>query len=239
MIMIVNLRSDIVLPSKADVLKSQGMPEDEPVSEAINSIYESTIQLFSKIADGRFIIVGLPPEKFSDIFVGEGKNASDAIIGEIHPKAEYMALYALTLGVEVSDEITRLFEEGDFPAAAMLDSVASTAAHNGSIFVERWYKESISLDDRNSHNKVALTYSPGYCGWHISGQGKLFGFLHPEKIGITLNNSYLMTPLKSISGVLIYGKKDIHIFRIDHSFCGECKNISCLDRMRSLKEKTD
>ncbi len=232
---IVDLKLDVVLPSKSAVLKSQGMPEDRPVSGVIDSIYKSAIQSFRKTAEGRFIIADLLPEEFGDIFAGEGKNASDAIVGEIYPRAETLAVYALTMGMEVSEEITRLFDAGDFPLAAMLDSVASNAAHNGSLFVERWYSESLSVEDKNSHTKAALTYSPGYCGWHISGQGKLFRFLHPERIGITLNDSYLMTPLKSISGVLIYGKKDIHYYKINYSYCRNCKNKSCLERMRNLE----
>ncbi|MDP8238311.1 MAG: vitamin B12 dependent-methionine synthase activation domain-containing protein [Candidatus Hatepunaea meridiana] len=230
---IIDLKLDDVLPNKVDVLKSQGMPEDRPVSETINSIYESAIQSFLKTAQARFIITDLLPEEFGDIFVGEGKNAPDAVPGNIYPEAETLAVYALTLGAEVSDDISRLFDVGDFPLAVMLDSVASNAAHNGSLFVERWYKE--SLNSEHSLDKTALTYSPGYCGWHISGQGKLFRFLQPERIGITLNKSYLMTPLKSISGVLVYGDKGIHIFKINHSYCKDCKSKSCLDRMRNLK----
>ena len=57
-----------------------------------------------------------------------------------------------------------------------------------------------------------LRYSPGYCGWHISGQRRLFAHLRPERIGITLHDSYLMEPLKSVSGVLIAGAKEIHAF---------------------------
>ena len=236
---IVDLKLDDLIPSKADVLKSQGIPEDRPVSGTIDSIFASAIQSFSKIAEGRFIIADLPADEFEAILAGEGENASDAIVGEIYPRAETLAVYALTMGAEVSDEITRLFDAGDFPVAAMLDSVASNAAHNGSLFVEQWFKNSLSVDDNNSHNKAALTYSPGYCGWNISGQGKLFRFLHPERIGITLNDSYLMTPLKSISGALVYGRKDIHVFRINYSYCKDCKNKSCLDRMKDLKNNKE
>lgn len=232
---IVDLKLDVLLPAKADVLKSQGVPEDRSVSETIDSIYESAIQSFIKTAQARFIISDLTLEEFGDIFVGEGENASDAIIGEIYPKAETLAVYALTMGMEVSVEITRLFDVGDFPVALMLDSVASNAAHNGSLFVERWFKESLGADNEDRHDKAALTYSPGYCGWNINGQGKLFRFLQPERIDITLNDSYLMTPLKSISGVLVYGKKDIHIYMINYSYCRDCKNMSCLGRMKALR----
>ncbi|MHC4266624.1 MAG: vitamin B12 dependent-methionine synthase activation domain-containing protein, partial [Planctomycetota bacterium] len=79
-----------------------------------------------------------------------------------------------------------------------------------------------------------LSYSPGYCGWDISGQKKLFEYLHPGKIGISLNNTYLMTPLKSVSGVLVAGKNEIHQFRPNYPFCKSCKTHSCLLRMKAL-----
>ncbi|MFC2086489.1 hypothetical protein ACFLQ9_02090, partial [Bacteroidota bacterium] len=52
----------------------------------------------------------------------------------------------------------------------------------------------------------------------------------PESIGISLNNQFLMIPLKSISGVLIAGKKEIHNFDNDFSFCAQCKTFSCMGR---------
>jgi hypothetical protein len=79
-----------------------------------------------------------------------------------------------------------------------------------------------------------MRYSPGYCGWHISAQKKLFEYLKPKEIGISLLESYLMTPLKSITGVLIAGKRTIHIFNADFPFCSKCKNHSCQNRIKQL-----
>jgi len=59
-------------------------------------------------------------------------------------------------------------------------------------------------------------------------------FLKPAEIGITLLDSYLMTPLKSISGVLLTGKKEIHIIKDDYPFCSQCKTHSCQQRIRTL-----
>ena len=46
----------------------------------------------------------------------------------------------------------------------------------------------------------------------MSGQRALFACLQPEAIGVTLNASCLMDPLKSVSGVLAAGPADIHRF---------------------------
>ncbi|MCP4146820.1 MAG: hypothetical protein GY757_03625, partial [bacterium] len=80
-----------------------------------------------------------------------------------------------------------------------------------------------------------LNYSPGYCGWHISGQRKLFDWLNPEAIGIRLNESYLMSPLKSISGVLTAGEASIHRFDNTFPFCAQCRTFSCRERMKDVE----
>ncbi|MCP4153380.1 MAG: hypothetical protein GY757_36975 [bacterium] len=77
-----------------------------------------------------------------------------------------------------------------------------------------------------------LNYSPGYCGWHISGKGKLFEKLKPGSIGIRLNESYLMSPLKSISGVLTAGEQAIHRFDNNYPFCKQCRTYSCRERLK-------
>ena len=82
---------------------------------------------------------------------------------------------------------------------------------------------------------AVLSYSPGYCGWHISAQQKLFQYLRPGDIDISLNDSYLMTPLKSVSGVLVAGRKEIHYFDNSYPFCQDCKVESCLERMERVR----
>ena len=96
-------------------------------------------------------------------------------------------------------------------------------------------RDELKNTGRWNDEMAVLGYSPGYCGWHITAQKKFFNFLKPGEIGITLNDSCLMTPLKSITGVLVAGPKDIHIFKNDYEYCDTCKNKSCLERMKRLK----
>jgi hypothetical protein len=79
-----------------------------------------------------------------------------------------------------------------------------------------------------------LRYSPGYCGWHVSGQRKLFDYLLPEEIGITLRESFLMQPLKSISGVVIAGRRQIFDFENTFDFCDDCSTWTCRERISAI-----
>jgi hypothetical protein len=114
----------------------------------------------------------------------------------------------------------------------MLDSVASAAADRLTALLGSLYP---ALNGGASANGTrVLAYSPGYCGWHVSGQRALFAFLDPGEIGVTLNASCLMEPLKSVSGVLVAGPARIHRFAPAFPFCPECREKPCHERIASL-----
>jgi len=56
-----------------------------------------------------------------------------------------------------------------------------------------------------------------------------------------LLDSFLMKPLKSVSGVIVVGEKEIHDFEDSYPFCSQCRSHSCRDRIRKLlgESKTD
>lgn len=84
---------------------------------------------------------------------------------------------------------------------------------------------------------ATMLFSPGYCGWHVSGQKRLFESLRPDEIGIELSESFLMQPLKSVSGVIVVGPREIFDFDDAFSFCDECSTHSCRDRIRTVLER--
>ena len=90
---------------------------------------------------------------------------------------------------------------------------------------------------RNSRKLIGQYYSPGHCGWHISGQEKLFEALHPEEIGVSLNANWVMLPIKSISGFLVAGDIAIHRFKPTFKFCKECKEHKCVARLKILEQE--
>ncbi len=223
-----------IIPNEEDVLRHQGIPAGTEISPVIKSIMDEAYDIFSSHADPEAILSEISKENFENLFTGEGKNADDAVLNEIYPEAEYLSLFALTMGVAVSSRIESFFARHDYAIASMLDSVASIAADTTSVFLERYYHNYLEAEKKIRNKSVVLSYSPGYCGWDITGQRKLFKYLKPSQIGITINKSCLMTPIKSVSGVLVAGDKDIHIFPIGFSYCDHCMTQSCQERISRL-----
>ena len=77
---------------------------------------------------------------------------------------------------------------------------------------------------REKNWKHTNRYSPGYCGWHVSEQQKLFPlFPIAAPCGIRLTDSSLMVPINSVSGVIGTGT---NVRKLEYT-CGLCTYENC------------
>jgi hypothetical protein len=220
------------VPARGEVLHLQGIPHDSPVPARIDALVDAAMAMYLDIAEPRALVGEIDRDGFGEVYRGDGRNAPETPLDAIIPKAERLALFAATVGPRATARIRELFDAHELALAYMLDSVCSAAAdHLVELLSPRYL--AMAGEDASRGWRV-LPYSPGYCGWHVSGQRRLFAFLGPEEIGITLNASCLMQPLKSVSGVLVAGPGHIHKFHPTFPFCEECKEKPCRERMAAV-----
>ena len=240
---IVALTVDEVMPDRAEMRRSSGMPPEgmaggnaPPGQDRLKGMIEQALDLLHSCAEPAGIVQEVTREQFAVIYAGEGRNAPESPLASIHPRAERLALFAATIGARVSGRIAELFQAREFALATLLDGAASAAAERAAGALEAHWPGTLSPRAAGPSIPAggihAVRYSPGYCGWHLTGQRALFAALHPEEIGITLRESCLMEPLKSISGVIVVGRREIHAFTPDYPFCTECRTRGCRERMR-------
>jgi hypothetical protein len=229
---IVNISIDQIKPDPTGVLQTQGIPPGTSPPERVKALYDSAEKLFLKLAGPIGIISEISIAEFTRIYKGNGMNEEDTSLEHIFPRADHLALFAFTLGAGISREIEQQFGTNNMAVGYMLDAVASYSANKASEVAEGLFLNHLVSIGQGRKSTRVLLYSPGYCGWHISGQKKLFEYLEPEEIGIRLNESFLMIPLKSISGVLVAGNKKIHYFKSNYSFCKHCQTHSCRERIK-------
>ena len=74
--------------------------------------------------------------------------------------------------------------------------------------------------------RITNRYSPGYCGWHVSEQQRLFQLLPAGYCGVRLTDTSLMQPVKSVSGVIGVGER----VRFNDYTCSRCELESCIYR---------
>ena len=118
-----------------------------------------------------------------------------------------------------------LQQEGDMVKIYIADAIGSVIAEKTADCME------IALDEyiRDRGWRHTNRFSPGYCGWHVSEQKKLFPlFPSAEPCGIRLTDSSLMLPIKSVSGVIGLGDG---VRKLEYT-CGLCTYDKCYRRKR-------
>jgi hypothetical protein len=221
-------------PLPVDVLRGEGIPENAPVSERVRELVSGAIDRYAALTDPRGIYEPISREDFERVYREADKNAARTPVEPVSRRAERMALFAITLGNALSEEITRLFSANEPAQGYMLDAIASERADLAARMLAEAFRNELVGSGEVEDSVTVLPYSPGYCGWHITGQRPLFEYLEPGRIGIRLNESCLMHPLKSVSGVLIAGPGEIHAFDNDFDFCADCATKECRIRIASV-----
>ncbi len=233
-----------IAPESEAVYGHQGIPATAQIPAHVEALHAQELDRFQATVDPQGVVAPITWADFEGVYEGEGRNEPTTPVGDIAPLADHLALFAVTLGPRISTEIEERFRANDLAEAYMLDSIASVAADLAADILQDRYEDSLRRQEDSASAKSppsegslgVLRYSPGYCGWHVSGQRKLFDYLRPERIGLSLRTSFLMDPLKSVSGVLVAGSKGIHDFPDGYGFCSQCETRDCRERIQKLWE---
>ena len=140
--------------------------------------------------------------------------------------SEAYALFVCTAGEEFEVFQQRLKTEGDMVRVFIADALGSVIAEKCADQMELTLQESIDKLGWRHTNR----FSPGYCGWHVSEQQKLFPLFDGHTCGITLTESSLMVPIKSVSGIIGLGRE---VRKLDYT-CGLCTFENCYKRKKKV-----
>lgn len=139
--------------------------------------------------------------------------------------ADRFAVVVATAGAALDDWVRSLSEQGDPLAAFIVDGLGTVVAEQAA----EWLEEKVSDWAASRGLNVTRMYGPGYCGWDVYEQHRLFSLLPPGFCGITLSKSALMSPVKSISGVIGLGEgaeRKVH-------GCAICDLSNCFRRVHA------
>lgn len=191
-------------------LKTTETDEDYPVNVAFREIMP-LLRDNSDIAGGYII------RKAEDTLLNTGTQIQGYLRG-----ASHLALFVCTAGQVFSRLTEQYNKDSAYLEAFIVDAIGSLTVENA------MNKIQAQLETFANENgmQVSNRYSPGYCNWHLSGQRELFGYMENIPVKVSLTESCLMLPIKSVSGIIGIGKN----IRKREYACQICKNKNCIYR---------
>lgn len=141
-------------------------------------------------------------------------------------RCKKVAIFALTIGDSLEEMVEYLARIGLVLKASVLDAIGSGAAETMAGFVE----DKIKTEAETEGLVISRRFSPGYCDWKVSEQRMLFKVLRGLPHSVTLTDSCLMVPQKSISGIIGLGLPGNDIEK--YNPCITCAKRECPGRRR-------
>ncbi|MRR22007.1 methionine synthase [bacterium] len=196
----------------------------EPVTDLIREVSAELVQLGEAKAE-YIIFDSLRCDRVRKTVEVEGVEFSvKPIIFSQLRDAAAAALFICTAGPEVGERSRRSMSGGDLLRGYVYDVVGSEIAENAAERMQDSLRAAAAATGMNITNR----FSPGYCGWDVAEQHKLFSFFPDNYCGITLTDSALMNPVKSVSGIIGIGR-DV---RYAPYQCHRCDDRNCIYRTR-------
>lgn len=136
--------------------------------------------------------------------------------------SEMLAAFLCTAGEQISRLSKELMQGGKLLEGYLYDTI-------GSVVVEKALDQiqgSLREEQHSKGYEITNRYSPGYCGWETAGQFQLFRLFPNGFCKVTLTESALMIPVKSVSGIIGIGKNVV--FKPYN--CDLCELENCIYR---------
>jgi hypothetical protein len=199
----------------------------EPVTQLINEVTEELLPLDGIKAEYRiFPLISLSREEKSLHIEDVVFNIKPIIYRQIN-EAEEAALFICTAGPVVGEKSSSNMKSGDLLRGYVYDVIGSEVVEAAVDIMQEELRKEVGVLGM----KITNRFSPGYCGWDVAEQHKLFSFFKDNFSGITLTESALMNPVKSVSGVIGIGRN----VRFTEYQCKLCGDKNCIYRNKKSK----
>ena len=136
--------------------------------------------------------------------------------------ATSLAVFVCTAGPAFTNIARTMNTNGDVMEAYLLDAIGSLTVEKAMDLIQQHLADKMKAENLHISNR----YSPGYCNWGLNEQRNLFSLMGCNPVGVTLTDSCLMIPEKSVSGIIGIGKG----VKKYHYGCKICNNSSCVYR---------
>jgi hypothetical protein len=191
--------------TSSDIEKVIGYNEGDD-REFVNQIIKDILEETQKIAKiqaqySLFNNVQFENEDKSVTVNGIRFNIGKIVFGQLK-KSDSAAIFMCTAGGEIGIRSRKAMQERDMLRGYIFDIIGSEIVEAAADLMQNDLERNAEL----SGTKITNRYSPGYCGWDVAEQHKLFRLIPDNFCGIRLTPSALMDPVKSVSGIVGIGE---------------------------------
>jgi hypothetical protein len=146
------------------------------------------------------------------------------IFNELKP-SDKIIVFTCTAGKQLCDNIKEEYKT-DVLKGFLIESLANVVVETAMDKIQDKIREEYGTQNLLISNR----FSPGYCTWNVAEQHKLFKLLPNEFCGVSLTESALMQPIKSISGFIGVGKNITY----NHYKCKSCNQKQCIYKKKNI-----
>lgn len=182
-----------------------GLGYGDTYPDCINTMFDDAMATAQKLCsaqagwamiDEKIFTIESPRIKCNGVTLNAG-----GIVAK-HAKGSIAAAAILgTAGSGIEEWSRKLIAEGDPLTGFMGDCIGSQVADQSAKIVVADLKKNAE----SKGWKTTPLFSPGTCGWDVSDQHQFFKLFPDKFLGITLSESALMHPIKSVSGLVGFG----------------------------------
>lgn len=155
-------------------------------------------------------------------FLIEGKK-----IGKHLEACDKVILLSATVGDDIEEEVTKRFQNGEYATSVLLDAAATTAVEQIADGMEKAIKPQMAAQGYS----MRWRFSPGYGDWPLDQQPELIRTTHAEEIGVSLSESKMLVPRKSITAIIgLYKEGAADVPAHEKKNCAACAQKDCPSR---------
>lgn len=126
-------------------------------------------------------------------------------ISNILKDCEYCSLFVSTIGTALENHAAEMAKD-DPSGAFYLEHIGSWMAE----YMAETVNNRIAQNTIKAGFVPKKRYSAGYGDWPVASQKEILELTEAKRIGVTLTESYLMIPRKSVSALIGWGKKEVN-----------------------------
>jgi len=213
---------------KEDVCQTLGYRHGGEPTGSISSLIDDELREARELIEASSFYQLMDVEEVSPptVVLGNGIRitVTGGILSWVLSPCQMATVFVSSIGLPLENRVGELLEHGELLRGYILDAIGSTAANAAASYLRDRIRDLVSAEGA----EITFRLSPGHCDWDIAEQRVLFEVMDSTKMGVELSDDCLMTPRKSVSGLIGVGWGDKERIRL--APCHLCTKKDCPNR---------